>query len=181
MNAAAKLFAMHGFGGTSTARICEAAGISTGNLFHYFGSKRALFAAILTSGGGETAERLAAAQAAADPLTALLDFVGHLAAAAAEPIVPGLVLEAMLQARRDPELARLLGDDAAAEQAGIESLLVRATEAGAIDSTLDVEDTAAWIMAMIGAVYLHAATDERSDAARQLAMLRLTVERLLRR
>jgi hypothetical protein len=47
------------------------------------------------------------------------DFTDHLAAAGAEPIVPGLVLEAMLQAQRDPDLARLLGDDAESEQAGI--------------------------------------------------------------
>jgi AcrR family transcriptional regulator len=180
MHAAAELFATRGFDGTSTARICEAAGISTGNLFHYFRSKRGLFAAILTSGGDETAQRLAATQAADDPITGLLDFVDHLAAAAAEPIVPGLVLEAMMQAGRDPSLAQLPGDDAAAEQAGVQALLARAAEAGTIDSALDIEETAAWIMAMIGAVYLHGATDERFDAARQLAMLRLTVERLLR-
>jgi AcrR family transcriptional regulator len=147
MHAAAALSANRGFEATTTAQICAAAQISAGNLFHYFSSKRELFAAILTD---DTARMLTAALAAEDPLSGLLDFTDHLAAAAAEPIVPGLVLEAMLQAQRDPDLARLLGDDAESEQARIVALLTRAAAAGAIDTPLDVEETAAWIM--IGAV-----------------------------
>jgi len=108
------------------------------------------------------------------------DFTDHLAAAGAEPIVPGLVLEAMLQAQRDPDLARLLGDDAESEQAGIAALLTRAIAADAIDTTLDVAGTSAWIMAMIGAVYLQAATSESFDTSRQLPTLRRTVQRLVR-
>jgi hypothetical protein len=94
--------------------------------------------------------------------------------------VPGLVLEAMLQAQRDPDLARLLGADAESEQAGIAPLLTRAIAADAIDTTLDVAETSAWIMAMIGAVYLQAATSESFDASRQLPTLRRTVQRLVR-
>jgi AcrR family transcriptional regulator len=181
MHAAAALFASRGFEATTTAQICAAAQISAGNLFHYFSSKRELFAAILTDDGADhTARMLTTALAAEDPLSGLLDFTDHLAAAAAEPIVPGLVLEAMLQAQRDPDLARLLGDDAESEQAGIVALLTRAAAAGAIDTTLDVEEAAAWIMAMIGAVYLQAATSESFDASRQLPTLRRTVHRLLR-
>ena len=180
MHAAAGLFASQGFEATTTAQICEAARVSAGNLFHYSPSKRELFAAILTDdGAGETAHALTAALAAEDPLSGLLGFTDHLAAAAAEPIVPGLVLEAMLQAQRDPDLARLLGDDAESEQAGIAALLTRAAAAGVIDTTLDVAQTAAWIMAMIGAVYLHAATSESFDVSRQLPTLRRTVHRLL--
>ena len=48
MTAAAPLFAAHGLDGTSTARIREAAGVSSGTLFHYFPSKRAVFVALLT-------------------------------------------------------------------------------------------------------------------------------------
>lgn len=93
--------------------------------------------------------------------------------------MPGLVLEAMLQASRDEHLAQLMGDGSDAEQAGVAELLTRAAQAGAIDPTLDIDDTAAWIMAIVGALYLHAATDEHFDAARHLPTLRRTVRRLL--
>jgi AcrR family transcriptional regulator len=180
MHVAAGLFAAQGFAGTTTAQICAAAGISPGHLFHYFSSKRDLFAAILTDHGSQATEQaLDAARATADPLAGLLDFVDHLAAAAAEPGAPGLVLEAMLQAVRDPELAERLGADADVEEAGVAELLARTVGAGAADPGLDVAATAAWIMAMVGATYLAGATNERFDPARQLPVLRLTVQRLL--
>jgi hypothetical protein len=47
------------------------------------------------------------------------------------------------------------------------------------DTTLDVEETAAWIMAMIGAVYLQAATSERFGRSRQLPTLRRTIHGLV--
>jgi AcrR family transcriptional regulator len=180
MYAAAGLFATQGYQATTVAQICDAAGISAGSLFHYFSSKRELFAAIITDDGDDTtARQLNAAQRADDPLAGVLDFVDHLAAAAAEPAVPGLVLEAMLQAHRDAELAELMGDGSDAEQAGVAALLTRAAEAGAIDPAIDIEQTAAWIMAMVGALYLHGATDEQFDAAHQRPLLRRTVQRLL--
>jgi AcrR family transcriptional regulator len=180
MYAAAELFATQGYQATTVAQICDAAGMSAGNLFHYFSSKRDLFAAIITDeGDDDTAQRLAAARNAHDPLAGLLDFIDHIAAPVAEPTLPGLVLEAMLQASRDPQLARLMGDDSDAEQAAVAELLARAAQAGATDPTLDIDDTAAWIMAIVGALYLHAATDEHFDAARHLPTLRRTVQRLL--
>lgn len=181
LNAAAELFATRGLDGTTTAEICRAAEMSSGNLFHYFSSKRDIFAAIVTNDDdNETAERLAAAQANDDPWAGLVGFVDHLAAPAAEPHVPGLVMEAMLQAYRDPELAELLERDAQDEQGGIVSLLTRAADAGQIDTALDPEQAASWVMALIGALYLRAATDDGFDAGQEMPMLRLILQRFLR-
>lgn len=47
MEAAIGCFGKKGFHGTSTNEICAAAGMSPGNLFHYFPSKQALIAAIV--------------------------------------------------------------------------------------------------------------------------------------
>lgn len=53
LDAATRLFASHGFHGTSTRRIAAAAGVSEGTLFHYFGSKNDLMLAILNGLYGE--------------------------------------------------------------------------------------------------------------------------------
>jgi AcrR family transcriptional regulator len=180
LDAAAGVFAARGFDGTSIADICNAAGTSPGNLYHYFPSKRDIFAAVLTGGGAETAEQLAAAMAGDDPWEALLDFVHHLTVSATAPGVPNLVLEALLQAYRDPELAQLLDRDAQDEEAGVLALLTRAADADLIDPHLDLHQTAGWIMALVGAVYTRAATEEGFDPVAQLPMLRLTLARLLR-
>ncbi|KGE03096.1 TetR/AcrR family transcriptional regulator [Pseudohaliea rubra] len=47
LRAATELFASNGFHTTSTRRIAEAAGVSEGTVFHYFGSKHDLMLAIL--------------------------------------------------------------------------------------------------------------------------------------
>ncbi|WP_394816354.1 helix-turn-helix domain-containing protein [Streptomyces mooreae] len=49
---------------TTTAEICRAAGMSAGNLFHYFPNNRAIFLAFFENDGDDKAERLAQAPAA---------------------------------------------------------------------------------------------------------------------
>lgn len=180
VDAAAGLFAAKGFEATTTAEICRAAGMSSGNVFHYFASKRDIFEAVLVGGADDTAEQLAAALATDDPFEALLGFVDHLAAGAAFPGVPGLVLEAMLQAVRDPDLAERLDQQDQDEEAGVAALLVRAAEAGHVDPGLDVAHAASWVMTLVGALYLRGATSEAFDPAAELPTLRLVVTRFLR-
>ncbi|MFC5171488.1 TetR/AcrR family transcriptional regulator [Streptomyces mutomycini] len=183
INAAAELFAAKGFERTTTAEICKAAGMSAGNLFHYFPNKRAIFHAVFEDeehDGATKAERLAAARTADDPWTALLDIVDLLAAPAAEPLVPALAMEAMIQAYRDPELEALLSRDNDEERSTITGLLYDAAAADRIDPTLDPDDTAAWIMALIAALYTSAATDPSFTPAAQLPTLRLILQRFLR-
>lgn len=180
VHAAAGLFAARGYDGTTTAAICRAAGVSSGNLFHYFANKREIFAAIFSDGDDETSARLAAALVSEDPWAGLMDFVEHLAAPATEPVVPGLVLEAMLRAHRDPELAQMLGDTAADEEAGIAALLRRAADAGRIDPGVEPATAASWVMALIEALFLRAAVNDAFDAAEQMPTMRLVLERFLR-
>jgi len=190
VDVAAGLFAAKGFERTTTAEICKAAGMSAGNLFHYFPNKRAIFYAVFEDDGGDggdgaqggvsKAERLAAACTAEDPWAALLDTVDLLASPATEPLVPALVMEAMIQAYRDPELEELLSRDNAEERATLVTLLRNAKAAGQIDPGLDPDDTAAWVMALIAALYTSAATDPSFSPGDQLPTLRLILHRFLR-
>ncbi|GGZ63425.1 TetR/AcrR family transcriptional regulator [Streptomyces subrutilus] len=183
VDAAAGLFAARGFERTTTAEICKAAGMSAGNLFHYFPTKRAIFHAVFVEDEQERAAkagRFAAALASDDPWAALLDVVDLLTAPALEPLVPALVMEAVIQAYRDPELEALLSRDEEDERGAVTALLRRAAAAGALDPGLEPEATAAWVMALIGALYTSAATDPSFDPAAQLPTLRLILRRFLR-
>lgn len=183
INVAAELFAAKGFERTTTAEICKAAGMSAGNLFHYFPNKRAIFHAVFEDDehdGATKARRLAAARTADDPWTALLETVDFLASPSTEPLVPALVMEAMVQAYRDPELEALLSSDNDEERSTVTTLLQNAAAAGQIDTALDPDDTAAWIMALIAALYTSAATDPSFSPADQLPTLRLILRRFLR-
>ncbi|MFI9045986.1 TetR/AcrR family transcriptional regulator [Streptomyces sp. NPDC053427] len=182
INAATELFAVKGFERTTTAEICKAAGMSAGNLFHYFPNKRAIFHAVFEDDehdGVGKSERLAAARASDDPWTALLDTVDLLAAPATQPLVPALVMEAMIQAHRDADLEALLSRDNDEERSTLTALLKRAAASGRIDSALDPDDAAAWVMALIAALYTSAATDPSFSPADQLPTLRLILQRFL--
>lgn len=182
VNTAAELFAARGFERTTTAEICKAAGMSAGNLFHYFPNKRAIFHAVFEDedDNATKAERLSAARAADDPWAALLDTVDLLTVPAIEPLVPALVMEAMIQAYRDPDLEVLLSRDNDEERSTVTTLLRNAAAAGQIDPALDPDDTAAWVMALIAALYTSAATDPSFSPADQLPTLRLILQRFLR-
>lgn len=59
LNAAAEVFSQHGFRGSTTRRIAEAAGVNEVTLFRYFGSKEALLQeAIANTSNGSTATTL---------------------------------------------------------------------------------------------------------------------------
>jgi AcrR family transcriptional regulator len=180
LRAAARLFAARGFDNTSTAEIAARAGMSSGNLFHYFSSKREIFAAIFEEGRDDKAARLAAAGKKKDPWAGLLEVVDVLALPATRSVAPPLVMEAMLQARRDPKLAKRLSRDDAAEHAAIEALVARGIAAGRIDARLDARAIASWIMTLIGSLYLRAAIDRRFKPKEQLPVLKLMLERFTR-
>ena len=91
--AAASLFAVNGFKGTTTREIAKAAGISEALLFKYFPTKRALYAAIL-------AEKA--------PISQLLEVVEDAAKKRDDVRVFSLVASYRIRGGADPSLLRLL-------------------------------------------------------------------------
>ncbi|MCC2275952.1 TetR/AcrR family transcriptional regulator [Streptomyces sp. ET3-23] len=180
VDAATVLFATKGFERTTTAEICKAAGMSAGNLFHYFPNKRAVFLAVFEDDRDDKAERLVQAQSAEDPWRALLEVVDLLAAPAAEPLAPPLVMEAMVQAYRDPELEAVLSRSNAEEHATVAALIRKAAATGQVDPGLDPDGAASWVLAMVASLYTSAAGDPAFKPAEQLPTLRLILQRFLR-
>ena len=133
IESAVVLFASKGFADTTTADICQAAGISTGSLFHYFPSKQAVFYGIWELDRTEWDEVFAAAEADPDPWGALMAIVDKLAADAAEPIMAGLLVEVIAQAHRDPEFAAGLAENDGRQISDVARLIRRLREAGLAD------------------------------------------------
>ena len=83
LNAAVQVFSQHGFRGSTTRRIADAAAVNEVTIFRYFGSKEALLQeAIISSEGSPLANALPANPV--DPLKELSDWgadvIAHLAA-----------------------------------------------------------------------------------------------------
>ncbi|KOT82134.1 TetR family transcriptional regulator [Streptomyces rimosus subsp. pseudoverticillatus] len=173
LRAAAGEFAAHGVDGTSTARICRAAGIGSGTLFHYFATKREIFHALFGDDVPRNAEACARALAAERPDDGLALLLDHLLADLADPLVPGLAAAAVFQANRDEEFARMVLTDSAQIRTALTTLTTRLAAAGR-QLAFPPERAAGWIQSLIDGAYL-AAGEPDFDPEAHAAELRQIV------
>lgn len=178
--AAATCFARKGFEKTRTADICAEAGISSGNLFHYFPSKQAILIAIFEQDGRDMAQRLAAAANSDDPWRKVLELVEHSVKEAADPIAAGLALAISAHASHDEAFAELLVKNDREFRKGLEELLKRAARLKQIDDSLDPATIASWIMLLIDGIFSRIVTEPEFAPLEQLPTLRLLLSRFVR-
>lgn len=179
LEAAADCFSTKGFQGTRTADICAAAGISSGNLFHYFPSKQAIFTAIFEQDGTDNAELFARAMEADDSLEALLGFADFMVSQTEYPHLAGLMLEVIANAKRDSDFTILLDRNDRENRDGLTLLLRKAADAGQIDPTLDPVSAANWIMLLIEGTFVRASAGSDFRPHEERSMLRRMITRFL--
>ena len=181
IESAVVLFASKGFADTTTADICQAAGISTGSLFHYFPSKQAVFYGIWELDRTEWDEVFAAAEADPDPWGALMAIVDKLAADAAEPIMAGLLVEVIAQAHRDPEFAAGLAENDRRQISDVARLIRRLREAGQVDPGLPDGESARWVLTLTDSFLGRGYPESDRDMAAAVDTAKEMIARVLRR
>ena len=107
LKAAKTCFAEKGFHQTTTAQICVAAGISTGNLFHYYPNKKAIITALFEEDRQQTQAFVAVLREEPDVLAALHGFLDMVLDIASDNTQAALVLEIAAEAGRDAEIGLL--------------------------------------------------------------------------
>ncbi|MGP3960182.1 TetR family transcriptional regulator [Nonomuraea sp. 3N208] len=134
LRAAAEVFAERGYDGTRVADIAAAAGVSNGALYAHFGSKADLIVAALRAHG----PRLLADLFAADPdrsITDLLLVVGRWLPRRREAC-GYLIVEALVAARRDEDVARPMRDYMGERADWLSGLVRIAQNDGELDPSL---------------------------------------------
>ncbi|WP_024875612.1 TetR/AcrR family transcriptional regulator [Saccharomonospora piscinae] len=172
--AAARLFAERGYENTSVTDLARAAGLSSGSVFYHFPDKRAVFRSLFERDLPQCRELVERSLDTDDPLESILGMVDALGAEALDPTARGIMVELLRQVDRDPELARIVSENASVLHRGFATLLRRAIESGTVDGGLDPDEAAAWIQAVIDAAFLNAENDTDPRP-----MLRLIVGRFL--
>ena len=90
---ATRLFAEHGYEGTSIEAVLSAAGVSRGALYHHFAGKEALFEAVVSAVSEQVTVELAeAVRGCADPLDAMRTAAIAWIDLAADPVIQRVVL-----------------------------------------------------------------------------------------
>jgi AcrR family transcriptional regulator len=180
IDAAVGLFATKGLAGTTTAEICRAAGVSTGNLFHYFPSKQAIFHAMLELDHDTWSTVLDEAAADPNPWAALMRVVDRLAAQATHPRMAGLLVEVVAQAHRDPRSASLLAEGDQQVMRGVATLIERLECAGHAEPGLRPETAARWVLTITDGLMGRGYPEPDRDPATDVATAKELITRLLR-
>jgi len=140
LRAAADVFAERGYDGTRVADIAATAGVSNGAMYAHFGSKAELLIGALRTHG----RRLLADLFAADPDQSIMDLL--LTAGRRLPRRRGsrgyLIVEALVAARRDEDVARPMRDYVGERADWIAGLIRVAQTAGELDPALSPDAVA---------------------------------------
>jgi AcrR family transcriptional regulator len=180
VGAALELFAGRGLDRTTTAEIARAAGISSGALFHYFPSKRAVFLALFEADRDEWDGAFAAARADPDPWAALMGVVDRMAAEAGHPLMAGLVVEVLAQAHRDPEVAELVAQGDRRMLHGVAAIVDRLRETGAADPGVPSGTAARWVLTVTDGFHTRGYPEPDRDRSAEVAAARVLIARALR-
>jgi AcrR family transcriptional regulator len=135
LRAAADVFARRGYAGTRVAEIAEAAGLSNGALYAYFGSKSELLVSALRAHGRRMLHDLAAAHPTRSVPEQLLQ-TGRSLHLRREPD-DDLALEGLIAARRDEQVAAQMRGFIREQADWLAALVLDAQTRGELDPALD--------------------------------------------
>lgn len=136
LEAAAELFASHGYASTTTRAIAERAGVNEVTLFRRFGSKIGVLRALGERMGRRQAGRAARAVQPSDDVRAtLLELARMEIAGALEE--GGLAMRLALEAASVPEVAEVLGEGAPGNLAGLAEYMDEHQRTGQVRDDID--------------------------------------------
>ncbi len=134
LHAAAEVFAERGYDGTRVVDIAAAAGVSNGALYAHFGSKAELLVAALRAHGRRVLADLLAADPSR-PVTELLLEAGRGLSRRSDS-QGYLVVEALIAARRDRDVAALMRDYTGERADWVAGLVQAGQASGELDPAL---------------------------------------------
>lgn len=172
LEAAKACFAEQGFHQTSTAQICAAAGVSTGNLFHYFASKKAIIAAIVEEDLQQTQIFVAALREQENLVTALDAFFDVVLDVASDTAQASLALEIAAEAGRDAEIGVLYRLSTRVMREELEYLVSLGMERGQFSRQFSAASVVHCLMVMVDGIFSRVSVDQQFKPQEQKAALR---------
>jgi AcrR family transcriptional regulator len=182
LGAAARCIARDGFRGASIADICKEAAISPGHLYHYFTSKEEILVALTSVGLERFAERFTQMMQSDDAIGALTAEIGRHKGKKRDPqahALSRLVLEMLVEADRNPAIARIVRKSSAALRELLVDFVRSGQRRGQIDPELDANVTAGMLLSVMDGMRTLTIRDPGADVNRSLDMLNILITRLL--
>ncbi|MCC5951500.1 MAG: TetR/AcrR family transcriptional regulator [Acidimicrobiia bacterium] len=153
---AASVFARKGYDGASIAQIAADAGVTGGAIYSHFPSKAELFVAALHAHGAREVDNLLDVDGPPHEAISMIRDRGLLLVGKRDA-QSSLIVEAIVAAKRHPDVAALLAVHFTANEAKLAARLEAAQAAGALDGTVPVEAVSRFlVMLSLGALLLRA-------------------------
>jgi TetR/AcrR family transcriptional regulator, repressor for uid operon len=176
--AASQCFVGLGFHATSMQDVCRAAGMSAGNLYHYFGSKADLIAGIIADERALMEDLFAIVALSEDFIEGLFQALDVMAN---EVTDDDLTLHAEVAAEllRDPVLRAEAQANDAASRNRLAAALVKAQEKGSVDRRLDPNETALLVTSLLDGLMWHATLQGTAGLVSRLPFVKQALARML--
>ena len=179
LDAAAQCFRRSGFRGASMAEISEAAGMSTGHIYHYFKSKEAIVEAIVERQQERGLDIIHGVAGADDILAALVESAGPALDTVTRVNDPVLAMEIHAEAARNPVVSAIVKECDRKIGGSLRELLQAGQSQGRIQSEVDADALATMLDAVFVGLIARAAVTPDFDGSKVLPALRLLLTRYL--
>ncbi|QSA17823.1 TetR/AcrR family transcriptional regulator [Morganella morganii] len=180
LDAAMHCFIEKGFHSTSTAEICKAAGMSPGNLFHYYPTKYAIIEAIAELDEDDHKAILSIGDAPGHTADIIEKMITALIMLYSEPGYTRISLEIITEASRNPELNTAFVVNEQRLHKKFCDVLRRGMAAGEIDPQLDPAQTASWLLVMTDGTLGRELTEPQFSREAFLCGLRVLLRKALK-
>ena len=152
LEAAMTCFARKGFRGTTTNEICKEAGMSSGNLFHYFPSKLALIEAIAHERRRVWEERFDQIEQADDMFQAIEKSAMDLLRDISRDKYPRVNVEILAEQLGRTEMGNFFTKYETQSREQMKKIIQKGIDNGQMDKNLDVEAASTWLMTLYNGI-----------------------------
>ena len=157
LDGAAAVFARKGYDGATIAEITSEAGVSSGAIYAHFPTKAELFVGTLSAHGENEVDRLLEVGSGKDAGRLLRD--RGVGLAHRRPQDGSLLVEAIVAAKRHPEVAALIASKLDEREGRIAELIRAGQQDGSIDGTIRPNAVARFVLMLVLGSVMVAAMD----------------------
>ncbi|MDY3695677.1 MAG: TetR/AcrR family transcriptional regulator [Proteus mirabilis] len=179
IDAAIRCFAVKGFHSTSTAEICHEAGMSPGNVFHYFPNKNSIIEAIALEDAQLFDDIFCRYEIEEECIQAIIDLMKEIIELYNHPEYARISIEIFAEASRNASIHEIFIENERNNKQRLIAMLKNGIKKGQIDSTLEPEKIATWLLVIADGSMGRNVIDPEFNERENQIMLEVMLKKML--
>lgn len=179
IDAAIRCFAVKGFHSTSTAEICHEAGMSPGNVFHYFPNKNSIIEAIALEDAQLFDDIFCRYETEEECIQAIIDLMKEIIELYNHPEYARISIEIFAEASRNASIHEIFIENERNNKQSLIAMLKNGIKKGQIDSTLEPEKIATWLLVIADGSMGRNVIDPEFNERENQIMLEVMLKKML--